>query len=176
MITMRFQAATSQLQNKYTNIQLTGGEIPGDRQSLNPLETNVPNHIEISQLICNANQLTGFYMMGSSGRSWIKWYKVDAHLQKVCIISIVYCQIQQIRQFCDVITLFHIFIIFYLGIRDRRQILCLTLSKFSKINLLLFPLKSLGNLWFSIDFRGIRSLVIQLMLEAKFGDDPLSHA
>ena len=76
----------------------------------------------------------------------------------------------------DVIILFHIFIIFYLGIRDRHQILCLTLSKFSKINLFLFPLKSLENLWFSNDFRGIRSLVIQLMLEAKFGDDPLCHA
>ena len=65
MVTMRFQAATTKLQNKYTTIQLTGGEIPADRQSLNPLETNVPNHIEISQLICNANQLTGFYMMGN---------------------------------------------------------------------------------------------------------------
>ena len=26
--------------------------------------TNVPHHIETSQLICIANQLTGFYMMG----------------------------------------------------------------------------------------------------------------
>ena len=29
----------------------------------NPLTTNVPHHIETSQLICNANQLTGFYMI-----------------------------------------------------------------------------------------------------------------
>ena len=29
----------------------------------NPLRTSVPHHIETSQLICNANQLTGFYMM-----------------------------------------------------------------------------------------------------------------
>ena len=35
---------------------------------INPLPTNVPHHIETSQLICNANQLTGFYMMGSIGR------------------------------------------------------------------------------------------------------------
>ena len=34
---------------------------------LNPLTTNVPNHIETSQLICIANQLTGFYMMGNIG-------------------------------------------------------------------------------------------------------------
>ena len=33
----------------------------------NPLTTNVPHHIETSQLICNANQLTGFYMMGNIG-------------------------------------------------------------------------------------------------------------
>ena len=35
---------------------------------LNPLTTSVPHHIETSQLICRANQLTGFYMMGSTGR------------------------------------------------------------------------------------------------------------
>ena len=35
---------------------------------LNPLTTIVPNHIETSQLICIANQLTGFYMMGNIGR------------------------------------------------------------------------------------------------------------
>ena len=34
----------------------------------NPLTTNVPHHIETSQLICNVNQLTGFYMMGNTGR------------------------------------------------------------------------------------------------------------
>ena len=30
---------------------------------LNPLTINVPNHIETSQLICSANQLTGFYII-----------------------------------------------------------------------------------------------------------------
>ena len=34
----------------------------------NPLTTNVPNHIETSQLFSNANQLTGFYMTGNIGR------------------------------------------------------------------------------------------------------------
>ena len=33
-----------------------------------PLTTNVPHHIETSQLICSANQLTDFYMMGNTGR------------------------------------------------------------------------------------------------------------
>ena len=33
----------------------------------NPLTINVPHHIEASQLISNANQLTGFYMMENSG-------------------------------------------------------------------------------------------------------------
>ena len=32
---------------------------------LNPLKTNVPYHIETSQLVCNGNQLTGFYTMGT---------------------------------------------------------------------------------------------------------------
>ena len=35
---------------------------------INPLTTNVPHHIETSQLICSANQLTGFYMMENIGR------------------------------------------------------------------------------------------------------------
>ena len=29
---------------------------------------NVPHHIENSQLICNANQLNGFCVMGNIGR------------------------------------------------------------------------------------------------------------
>ena len=35
---------------------------------INPLTINVPHHIETSQLICRANQLTGFYMMENIGR------------------------------------------------------------------------------------------------------------
>ena len=31
----------------------------------NPLTTNSPQDIETSQLSCNANQSTGFYMMGN---------------------------------------------------------------------------------------------------------------
>ena len=30
--------------------------------------TNVPHDIETSQMISNANQLTGFYKMGNNGR------------------------------------------------------------------------------------------------------------
>ena len=36
--------------------------------AVNPLTTYVPHHIETSQLICIANQLTGFYMIGNIGR------------------------------------------------------------------------------------------------------------
>ena len=32
------------------------------RDSPNPLTTNVPYHVDTSQLICNANHLTGFYV------------------------------------------------------------------------------------------------------------------
>ena len=34
----------------------------------NPLTTNVSHYIETSQLICNANQLTDFYMIVNIGR------------------------------------------------------------------------------------------------------------
>ena len=52
---------------KETNVKVwaTGGHF---MVSLNPLTTNVPHHIETSQLIYIANQLTGFYMMGNIGR------------------------------------------------------------------------------------------------------------
>ena len=35
--------------------------------TINLLTTNVLHHIETSQLICTANQLTGFYMIGNIG-------------------------------------------------------------------------------------------------------------
>ena len=35
---------------------------------VNPLTTNIPHHIETSQLICIANQMTGLYVMVSIGR------------------------------------------------------------------------------------------------------------
>ena len=38
-----------------------------DLKWINPLTTNIPHHIETSQLICNANQLTGSYMIGNIG-------------------------------------------------------------------------------------------------------------
>ena len=39
---------------------------------VNPLATSVSHHIETSQLICIADQLSGFYMMGNIGRDWVK--------------------------------------------------------------------------------------------------------
>ena len=38
------------------------------KNQINPWKTNVPHHIETSQLIYIANQLTGFYMMGNISR------------------------------------------------------------------------------------------------------------
>ena len=35
---------------------------------INPLITHAPHYVETSQLTGNANQLTGFYMMGNIGR------------------------------------------------------------------------------------------------------------
>ena len=37
----------------------------------NPLTTNDSHHIETSQMICIANQLTGFYMIGNIGCQWV---------------------------------------------------------------------------------------------------------
>ena len=37
-------------------------------------KTDVPDHIETSKLICDANQLAGVYMMRNIGRCWVKGY------------------------------------------------------------------------------------------------------
>ena len=39
-----------------------------NRMQFKSLTTNVSHHIGTNQLICNTNQLTGFYMMGKIGR------------------------------------------------------------------------------------------------------------
>ena len=43
--------------------------------SINILTTSVPHHIETSQLICYANQLTGFYMSGTMLFSGVRVFK-----------------------------------------------------------------------------------------------------
>ena len=55
------------------NWVLNAPRLPGnhfDSMSLhmNPLTTNITHHIENSQLVCGANQLTGLYMTGNIGR------------------------------------------------------------------------------------------------------------
>ena len=42
-----------------------------ERVSFIPSTTSAPHHIETSQLICKANDLTGVYMMGDIGRQWV---------------------------------------------------------------------------------------------------------
>ena len=62
------------------------------------------------------------------------------------------------------------------NIRDRLQISLLILSKVKWTYQLLIPLKSLEKLRFPDGFRGDESSLIRknrLILDAKFGDDPL---
>ena len=40
--------------------------------SLNSFVVNVLHDKETSQLICNSDQLTGFYMMGNTDLKWVK--------------------------------------------------------------------------------------------------------
>ena len=48
------------------NYELSSEMVNGKKR-VNPLTTNVSHHIETGQLICSANQLTGFHMMGNTG-------------------------------------------------------------------------------------------------------------
>ena len=51
--------------------------------TLNPLTTNVPHHIATSQLINIANQLTGFYMIGTMVLNGL------THWSNVCITTLL---------------------------------------------------------------------------------------
>ena len=75
--------------------------------------SNVPYHIETSQLICSANQLTGFYMMRNTGRCWVEF--------SIKFLDHEFCIRNDTHQF-DIST------------RDRLQISFLILSKFKQIN------------------------------------------
>ena len=56
--------------SSYNTKKQISGNLKGDRNEnqLNPLTTSVPHHIETSQMICRADQLNGFYVMGNIGR------------------------------------------------------------------------------------------------------------
>ena len=86
--------------------------LPGPSQTFNPLTTNVPYHTETSPLICNANQLIGFYMMGNIGRNGLRLRALQQKLKdKVahyckglhlrCLLGLVYTSgiSEQIRFF-----------------------------------------------------------------------------
>ena len=40
---------------------------------INPLMTNIPHHVETSELICSANQLTGFYIRATLALDGLIW-------------------------------------------------------------------------------------------------------
>ena len=48
--------------------RLIGFQNKTDQISFNPLTTNVPHHVETSEVICTANRLNGFYMIDIIGR------------------------------------------------------------------------------------------------------------
>ena len=54
--------------NDFSSVDCNGDIIRVLVERFNPLTTNVPHHLETNHLISNANQLTGFYMMGNISR------------------------------------------------------------------------------------------------------------
>ena len=62
---LRLERLRSNDVEMFCNVAFLQGRVIG---VVNPLTTNVPYHIETSQLICRANQLASFYMMGNIGR------------------------------------------------------------------------------------------------------------
>ena len=43
---------------------------------VNPFQPSVAFHIETSHLICNANQMTGFYIECNTGLKWLNGFRV----------------------------------------------------------------------------------------------------
>ena len=63
----RLFSKKSKLSISYLSILSIFEHSPALNKVLNPLTTGVPHHIETSQLIFRANQLTGFHVMGNIG-------------------------------------------------------------------------------------------------------------
>ena len=53
------------------------------------LTTNVPHHIETGQLICRANQLTGFYMVATLASNELILFPKDRKIKNItsCFLS-----------------------------------------------------------------------------------------
>ena len=52
-----------------------GKKVTAKHHQFNPLTTSVSHQIETNQLICRANQLSGFYMMENIGRQSVNTYE-----------------------------------------------------------------------------------------------------
>ena len=61
-------------------------DLEGEVLIVNPLTTSVPHHIATSQLICNADQSTGFYMMGNIQQSLFMFYLHSQYTQQKCAL------------------------------------------------------------------------------------------
>ena len=65
------------------NYELSSEMVNGKKR-VNPLTTNVSHHIETGQLICSANQLTGFYMTAKYIR--IESNTFSEHIRSKCTL------------------------------------------------------------------------------------------
>ena len=126
---------------------------------INTIMSSVAFHIETSNLICSANQITGFYIKCNTGLKWVNVSEltVSKVLQNICLDKFlqssmkknarggifITCQnqcfhyIKTVQLICRANQLhgFYIMKTFVLnGLRDRLQILFLILSKFKRIS------------------------------------------
>lgn len=74
------------------------------KSSANPLTINVAHHIETSQLICNTDQFTGFYMMDNTGRKWVKdLFCKCAQIRRNLLLSLFCLFLLLFYLLCDII-------------------------------------------------------------------------
>ena len=67
-------------------------------QLINPFQPSVAINIETSQLICTANQMTGFYIKCNTGLKWVNQICCSYHTetsQLICSAKSVYWFLQQ---------------------------------------------------------------------------------
>ena len=67
VVCLRVKKGPANLDHEKIIFKNQGKNMKSIFKNINPLTTNVFHHIETSQLICIANQLTGFYMIGNIG-------------------------------------------------------------------------------------------------------------
>ena len=68
-------------------LQLSCEKLTNFSGAIDQFKTSVPFHLETSHLICNVNQMTGFYMKGNTGLKWVNTGWPQGTMPQCCLLG-----------------------------------------------------------------------------------------